>query len=107
MLLSGSVVSSFTLKQLVDHSRPESLTNQRIQLIGVVQQVNNTGFFMIDPDDVDNTSLLIYIISKDVEIPTGFESGKTVVVEGKLLSINNIWIFRANMISTKCPSKYN
>ncbi|MHA2224069.1 MAG: hypothetical protein ACXAC8_02620 [Candidatus Hodarchaeales archaeon] len=105
-LLSSSVVSSFTVKQLMDYSQPESLMNQKIQLIGVVKDDNATGFFLTDPDDRDNASLRIYINSTGVEIPTGFVVNKTVLVEGKLLSTTNSWKLKAVLISTKCPSKY-
>ena len=105
-LLTSSSVPIFTVKELMDQQQPDSYINRNIQLIGNVQQVNNTGFFITDPEDVDNASLIIYINSTDVEKPVGFENGKNVVVEGKLISITNMWKFKAKTISTKCPSKY-
>ncbi|UCE14292.1 MAG: hypothetical protein JSV04_03725, partial [Candidatus Heimdallarchaeota archaeon] len=94
------------VKELKDHPEPNSLINRNIQLIGIVQQINNTGFFIIDPEDVTNASLSVYINAIYVEKPTGFKFGGTVLVEGKLISITNMWTFKAYMISTKCPSKY-
>lgn len=105
-LLVSSSVPVFTVKELMDHSQPDSYINRNIQLIGIVQQVNNTGFNITDPDDVTNASLIIYINSTNVEKPLGFETGKTILVEGKLISTINTWILKASMISTKCPSKY-
>ncbi|MFX0124257.1 MAG: hypothetical protein ACFFAE_11515, partial [Candidatus Hodarchaeota archaeon] len=63
-------------------------------------------FYINDPDDVTNLSLEIYINATNVEIPAGVESGKTILVEGKLISTSEPWILKATMISTKCPSKY-
>jgi cytochrome c-type biogenesis protein CcmE len=106
LLLANSSVPVFTVKELMDHPRSNSYINKNIQLIGKVQQINTTGFFISDPEDVDNVSLIVYINSTNIEKPTGFESGRTVIVEGKLLLISSVWKFRASSISTKCPSKY-
>jgi len=105
-LLASSSVPIFTVKELMVHPQSESYMNRNIQLIGVVQGINTTGFLIYDPDDVDNVSLVIYINTSNVVRPSGFESGRTILAEGKLISISNIWKFRATMISTKCPSKY-
>ncbi|MFX0085807.1 MAG: cytochrome c maturation protein CcmE [Candidatus Hodarchaeota archaeon] len=106
LLLANSSVPMFTVKELMDNPRPESLINKKIQIIGVVKTFNSTSFYIYDPEDVSNESLLIYVNSTNVERPTGFEIGRTVLIEGKLLTISNIWKFRASSISTKCPSKY-
>lgn len=105
-LLVGSSVPVFTVKELMDHPQHDSFINRNIQLIGIVQQVNGTGFFITDPEDVTNASLIIYINATNVDKPAGFESGKTILVEGKLIKTTNVWLLRASMISTKCPSKY-
>ena len=105
-LLTSSSVPVFTVKELMDHPQSDSYVNRNIQLIGTVKQFNSTGFFITDPDDVDNASLIIYINATNVEKPTGFTTEKNVLVEGKLLSTKNIWTLRATTISTKCPSKY-
>lgn len=105
-LLANSSVPIFTVKELMDHPQTESYMNRNIQLIGVVQGINTTGFFIYDPDDVDNASLVIYINATNVVIPPGVESSRTILVEGKLISMSNIWRFKASMVSTKCPSKY-
>lgn len=106
ILLTSSSVPIFTVKELMDHPRSNSFINRNIQVIGIAQQINQSGFFIADPEDVLNVSLVIYINSTNVERPVGFESGKTVLIEGKLLSTTGIWKFKATMISTKCPSKY-
>ena len=102
-LLAESSMPVFTVKELKNHQKSDSFINRNIQLIGIVQQVNNTGFFITDPEDA---SFIIYINATNTEKPAGFEPGKTVLVEGKLISTNSIWNFKATMISTKCPSKY-
>jgi len=107
VLLAGSSVPVFSVKEAMDHPRPESLLERKIQIVGVVRDMNVTHFSINDPEDVDNISLIIYINATNVEIPVGFEIGKKVLVEGKLLSIGENWLFRASMISTKCPSKYD
>ncbi|UCE13931.1 MAG: cytochrome c maturation protein CcmE [Candidatus Heimdallarchaeota archaeon] len=106
ILLTSSSVPVFSVKELMDHPRSDSFINKNIQVIGIAQQINRSGFFITDPEDVLNMSLRIYINSTNVERPVGFESGKTVLVEGKLISTTTIWKFKATMISTKCPSKY-
>ena len=106
-LLAGSSVPIFSVKEAMDYPQPESLLERKIQLVGVVKDTNATHFSISDPEDVDNVSLIIYINATNVEIPVGFETGKTVLVEGKLLSVGENWLFKASMISTKCPSKYD
>ncbi|MHA2247796.1 MAG: cytochrome c maturation protein CcmE domain-containing protein [Candidatus Hodarchaeales archaeon] len=105
-LLTSSSVPIFTVKELMDQQQPDSYINRNIQLIGIVQKVDDTGFNITDPDDVNNPSLIIYINATNVEKPIGFETGKTVLVEGRLISTTGKWKFKATMISTKCPSKY-
>jgi cytochrome c-type biogenesis protein CcmE len=105
-LLTSSTVPIFSVKELKSHSQPDSFLNHNIQLVGIVEQVNSTGFFIMDPEDVINASLIIYINATNVEKPAGFESGKTILVEGKLISTTGMWKLKASMISTKCPSKY-
>ncbi|MHA2203047.1 MAG: hypothetical protein ACW991_05110 [Candidatus Hodarchaeales archaeon] len=105
-LLTSSTVPIFSVKGLKNHSQPDSFLNRNIQLVGVVQQINSTSFFITDPEDVTNASLIIYINATNVEKPVGFESGKTILVEGKLISTVGMWKLKASMISTKCPSKY-
>jgi hypothetical protein len=106
LLLAGSSVPIFSVKEIMTHEEPESLIERKIQVVGVVKEFNETHFSMNDPEDVNNSTLIIYINATNVEVPVGFEIGKTVLVEGKLLSIGDKWIFRASIISTKCPSKY-
>lgn len=106
MLLASSSVPVFSVKEAMDYSQPESLIERKIQIVGVVKDFNSTHFSMNDPIDVNNISLIIYVNATEVEKPIGFEVGRTVLVEGKLLNINENWLFRASMISTKCPSKY-
>lgn len=105
ILLVGSSVPIYSVKELMDDPKAESFIDRRIQIVGNVTEINSTHFTIIDPEEV-NASLKIYVVAVNVERPTGFELDRTVVVEGKLLSIANIWTFKASMISTKCPSKY-
>jgi len=106
ILLANSSLPILTVKELKDHPQSESYMDRKIQLIGIVNTYNGSDFYVNDPDDINNNTLFIYIEALNVEKPTGFEIGKTVLIEGKLLSMSNIWTFKASMISTKCPSKY-
>ncbi|MHA2289898.1 MAG: cytochrome c maturation protein CcmE domain-containing protein [Promethearchaeota archaeon] len=105
ILFVGSSVPIYSVKELMDDPKAESYIDRRIQIVGNVTEINTTHFTIIDPEVVD-ASLKICVESGNVEKPTGFQLDRTVVVEGKLLSIENIWTFKASMISTKCPSKY-
>ncbi|MFX0085461.1 MAG: cytochrome c maturation protein CcmE [Candidatus Hodarchaeota archaeon] len=106
LLLASSSVPLFTVKQLMDHPQPEAYLNRKIQLIGVVDQINGANFSVSDPEDVTNETLIIFIEAVNVERPSGFEIGKQVLIEGKLITIGYIWKFKASSISTKCPTKY-
>ncbi len=107
LLLAGSSIPVFSVKGVMNHSQPESLIGRKIQIGGIVKESNVTHFSINDDVDVTNSSLIIYINATYVDRPIGFEIGKKVLVEGKLLSIGEKWIFRASMISTNCPSKYD
>ena len=104
-LLLESSVPVYSVQELMDKPDAESLIGRRIQVVGTVIETNTTGFKIRDPEDTNNTGPTIWIEDINVERPTGFEMGKTLLVEGKLLS-TTIWKFKATMISTKCPSKY-
>lgn len=106
MLLANTTIPIFSVKELMDNPNIDSFIDRRIQLVGVVGQENATGFFISDPDDTINATLVIFIEAIEIEFPTGFVPGKTVLIEGKLTSIVGTWYFEASMISTKCPSKY-
>ncbi len=106
LLLAQSSIPIFSVKEIMDHSDAESYLDRKIQLVGNVREQNETHFSINDPDDVNNASLIITIESINVIKPSGFQIGKTVLVEGKLLEIEGIWLFKATLISTKCPSKY-
>ncbi|MHA2173556.1 MAG: cytochrome c maturation protein CcmE domain-containing protein [Candidatus Hodarchaeales archaeon] len=105
-LLASSSIPIFSVGEIMDHSHPDSYLNKRIQLVGIVQNSNGSHFSLYDPDDPTNASLIIYVEAINVEKPVGFEVDKMVLVEGKLLDISDDWTFKASMISTKCPSKY-
>ncbi|MFW9778319.1 MAG: cytochrome c maturation protein CcmE [Candidatus Heimdallarchaeota archaeon] len=107
LLLTESSIPVFTVREIMEHPNSESFLDRKIQLIGTVADVNRTGFYILDPDDPTNLSLMIYVNSTNVGKPNGFEPGKNVLVEGKLISTSGLWLFRANMISTKCPREYS
>jgi len=106
LLLFSSSIPIFTVKELKSHSNPESYLKRKIQVTGVVGTLNGTGFLLREIEDINNTYFTIYIEAISVEKPNGFEVGKHILVEGKLISLLDIWVFKANMISTKCSTKY-
>lgn len=106
-LLTSSTIPIFTVAELMDNSSSDKYQNKTIQLIGVISSFNGTDFYVNDPDDPNNTNYVMYIYAENVQKPVGFVIGKSVLIEGKLSSINNLWSLKASMISTKCPSKYD
>lgn len=106
LLLMNSSIPVFSVKELMDHPQSGSFINRNIQVVGVVQEYNSTGFYITDPLDVENNSLIMYINSTGAARPPGFEIDRTVLVEGKFLSMTDVWTLKARMISTKCPAKY-
>lgn len=106
ILLTSSSVPIFSVQELMDLPEPESYLDRKIQIVGNVTEMNSTHFIIIDPEVENNGSLFIQVIAINVEKPVGFQLDKTVLIEGKLLTIGNTWTFKASMISTKCPSKY-
>ncbi|MHA1976960.1 MAG: hypothetical protein ACW98F_16200 [Candidatus Hodarchaeales archaeon] len=105
ILFVGSSVPIYSVKEIMDDPKAESYIDQRIQIVGNLSVIHYENFTIIDPEVV-NASLKIIVLDVNVVRPSGFVLDRTVVVEGKLLSIANIWTFKASMISTKCPSKY-
>ena len=105
-LLASSSVPIFSVKEIMDHPDPDTYINRKIQLVGNVQSPNTTHFLLYDPQDPTNVSLVINVEAINVIKPTGFAEDKMVLVEGKLIDISGAWVFKASMISTKCPSKY-
>ncbi|MHA1968629.1 MAG: hypothetical protein ACW964_12590, partial [Candidatus Hodarchaeales archaeon] len=89
-LLASSSVPVLTVKELMDQPQPESYLNRKVQIVGIVNEYEGSNFSINDPDYRNNGSLIIFIEATNVEKPTGFEIGKTVLIEGKLVSISNI-----------------
>ena len=93
MLLMNTSVPAFSTKELMEDPKAESYLGRRIQLVGNVVQSNESGFFLNDPENKSDSAYLIYVQAQNVERPAGFEIGKTILVEGKLTSMGDIWIF--------------
>ncbi len=107
ILFVGSSVPIYSVKELMDDPNAESYIDRRIQIVGNVTTITNiTHFTITDPEIVDPSLKIQVVAPVTVVRPQRFALDKTVVVEGKLLSIDGIWLFKASMISTKCPSKY-
>ena len=96
ILIVGTSVPIYSVQELMDDNNAESYMNQRIQIMGNVTEINSTHFTIVEPEVSGNDSLKISVLAVNVERPIGFEIDRTVVVEGKLVSISNIWTFKAS-----------
>ena len=106
-LLYSSIVPQYSVGEFYTNNNKSSLVDKKIQLVGDVQNKSwdpTTGDFNII--DWQGYNYTIAVHYKNVQIPGGFAEGKRVVVEGVLKSSGSSYILQADMISTKCPSKY-
>lgn len=104
-LLYSSVVPQYSVGEFYTNNNKSSLVNKKIQLVGDVADWNSTnGTFKIN--DWQGYNYSVFVQYKNVQIPGGFTVGKRVVVEGILKPDGTAYMLQADMISTKCPSKY-
>lgn len=104
-LLYTSIVPQYSVGEFYVNKDKSSLVDKKIQLVGDVHTWNATsGVFSIMDWEGYNYTVTVYY--HNVVIPGGFTIGKRVVVEGILKTTNGAYSLQADMISTKCPSKY-
>ncbi len=106
-LLYSSIIPQYSVGEFYNNNNKSSLVDKKIQLVGDVQNdwnATNRNFTIMDWQGYNYTITVQY--QKNVQIPGGFNPGKRVVVEGILKSSTSGYILQADMISTKCPSKY-
>ncbi len=105
ILLYSSIVPQYSVGEFYTNKDKNSLVDKKIQLVGDVHTWNpTTGVFSIMDWDGYNYTVTVYY--NNVQIPGGFTIGTRVVVEGILKNTNGGYSLQADMISTKCPSKY-
>lgn len=104
-LLYSSIVPQYSVAEFYANSDRNSLVDKKVQLVGDVQQWNaSDSIFSIM--DWEGTNYTITVHYDNVQIPGGFTLGKRVMVEGILKNSDSGYILQADLVSTKCPSKY-
>ena len=104
-LLYSSIVPQYSVGEFYNNKDKGSLVNKKVQLVGDVHQWNASegNFTIMDWDGYNYTVAVHY---DNVQIPGGFTIGKRVVVEGILKQEGSSYFLQADLVSTKCPSKY-
>ena len=104
-LLYSSIVPQYSVGEFYNNKDKGSLVNKKVQLVGDVHEWNSSldNFTIMDWDGYNYTVAVQY---NNVQIPGGFTLGKRVVVEGILKQDGSSYYIQADLISTKCPSKY-
>ena len=105
-LLYSSIVPQYSVGEFYTNNNKSSLVDKKIQLVGDVNSWNVTtkDFNIMDWNGYNYNVSVAY--TNTVYVPTGFQDGKRVVVEGILKPSGSAYMLQADMISTKCPSKY-
>ena len=105
IILFTSSVPIYSVYEFYEKSDPESMVNTKIQLVGDVSSETSSNFVLKAWETAGNYSILV--IHKDVAKPSGFQDGARVLIEGYLKKASsNSYYLEADLISTKCPSKY-
>ena len=102
-ILLNSVIPQYSVYELFEKNNPNNLIGKNVQLVGDVYNITNEDFLIKDWEGMNHSIIVKY---KNVPIPSGFELGKRVLVEGSLGISSEGWVLKAIQISTKCPSKY-
>ena len=103
MLLS-SIVPQFSVFELFMQNDPIALRDKKVQIVGDVAQIDDGSFVL---RDWETKNLNISVFHTNLPIPSGFGLDKRVLVEGTLKQdADGHWFIDAELISTKCPSKY-
>ena len=104
-LLYTSIIPQYSVGEFYVNNNKSSLVDKKIQLVGDVNTWNtSSGVFTIE--DWQNYNYTVLVQYNNVQIPSGFTIGKRVLVEGVLKQSNSNYILQADLVSTKCPSKY-
>lgn len=104
VILASSIIPQYSVYEFYTKSNPESMVDQKIQLVGDVYSVGTDEFVIGDWET--NGTHTVTILHQNVVKPSGFEIGKRVMIEGILKESGTSYYVQASLISTKCPSKY-
>jgi cytochrome c-type biogenesis protein CcmE len=102
-VIFSSVTPQYSIAELFEKTDPNDLIGKNVQLVGDVHNISENTFII---EDWEGSNYLVVIEHEDIPIPSGFETGKRVLVEGSLEYNSQGWVLKASQISTKCPSKY-
>ena len=104
-LLYTSIIPQYSVGEFYVNNNKSSLVDKKIQLVGDVNTWNtSSGVFTIE--DWQNYNYTVLVQYNNVQIPSGFTIGKRVLVEGILKQSTSNYVLQADLVSTKCPSKY-
>ncbi|MHA1983336.1 MAG: cytochrome c maturation protein CcmE domain-containing protein [Candidatus Hodarchaeales archaeon] len=102
-LVLTSFTPQYSINELFEKADPNDLIGKKVQLVGDVQNISDDSFLI---EDWEGNEYSVLVEHENIPIPSGFETGKRVLVEGSLEYDSGNWVLKASQISTKCPSKY-
>ncbi|OLS22460.1 MAG: hypothetical protein HeimC3_30930 [Candidatus Heimdallarchaeota archaeon LC_3] len=102
-ILFNSLIPQYSVYEMFEKNNPNDLIGKNVQLVGDVYNITNENFLIRDWEGMNYSVIVQY---ENVPIPSGFETGKRVLVEGTIDVSPEGWVIKATQISTKCPSKY-
>jgi hypothetical protein len=83
---------------------PESLEGREIAIRGEVRDgtIDNTALTFI----LHGESEELLVDFSNAQTTGGLEDNRTIYAEGTLVLDGELWVFKADVIKTSCPSKY-
>jgi hypothetical protein len=83
---------------------PESLEGREIAIRGEVRDgtIDNTALTFI----LHGESEELLVDFSNAQTTGGLEDNRTIYAEGTLVLDGEVWVFKADVIKTSCPSKY-
>ena len=83
---------------------PESLEGREIAIRGEVRDgtIDNTALTFI----LHGESEELLVEFSNAQTTGGLEDNRTIYAEGTLVLDGEVWVFKADVIKTSCPSKY-
>ena len=83
---------------------PDEFRGESISVRGVVKNGSynlSNGDFILSGEDNE-----LRVTIGSTQLSTAFSEGKTILVTGILVEVNNEWELRSEQIEVGCPSKY-
>ena len=85
-------------------ANPDEFRGESISVRGVVKNGSynlSNGDFILSGEDNE-----LSVTIGSTQLSTAFSEGKTILVTGILVEVNNEWELRSEKIEVGCPSKY-